>query len=102
WGGTFHVVNRAAVRFVDVAAMAGLPLLGPGEWESAVAARAPQLAKVAALVCRAQDDPASGSDELHFEHDRTYDDTRLREALGPASQPPLPLHPHSPARSAPR
>jgi thioester reductase-like protein len=89
-GETFHVVNRAAVRFVDLAAMADLPLVPLEDWERAVAARAPSFAKVAALVRRAQDDPASGSDELHFQHDRSYDDARLRRALGPEYRAPVP------------
>jgi len=45
-------------------------------------------AKLVALVRRSQDDPASGSEELCFEHDRIYDDTRLRAALGSAYRAP--------------
>jgi thioester reductase-like protein len=89
-GGPLHVVNRAAVRFVDLAAMARLPLVPLAEWERAVATKVPQMAKVAALVCRSQDDPASGSEELHLAHNRIYDDTRLQRALGAAYRPPLP------------
>ena len=48
-----------------------------------MAEKAPRFAKLAALVRRSQSDPTiSGADELHFEHDRTYDDGRLREVLG--------------------
>jgi thioester reductase-like protein len=89
-GGPLHVVNRAAVRFVDLAAMAGLPIVALGEWARAVIDKAPQLAKVAALVCRSHDDPTSGSEELHLAHNRTYDDTRLQRALGATYRPPIP------------
>jgi thioester reductase-like protein len=90
-GATYHLVNRAAVRFVDVAAIAGLPLVELDDWEAAVARKAPRFAKLAALVRRSQHDPSSGADELHFEHDRTYDDARLRAALGSAyrAAPPV-------------
>lgn len=88
---TYHVVNRAAVRFVDLAAMAGLPIVPLAAWEAKVGARAPQLATLAALVRRSQSDPTCGADELHFAHNRTYDDRRLREALGAAYRAPHPL-----------
>jgi thioester reductase-like protein len=81
-GATYHLTNRAAVRFVDLAALAGLPLVDLDDWEATVARKASRFAKVAALIRRSQHDPASGADELHFEHDRTYDDARLRGALG--------------------
>jgi thioester reductase-like protein len=90
-GATYHVVSQASARFVNVAAAAGLPLVPLEAWEIAVAREAPRFAKVAALVRQSQYDPASGSDELHFQHDRTYDDARLRAALGPAYQAPPPL-----------
>ena len=88
---TYHLVNRAAVRFVDLATAAGLPIVGLDEWEAAVVARTPALAQLAALVRRSQLDPTSGADELHFEHDRTYDDARLRDALGPIYRAPPPV-----------
>jgi nonribosomal peptide synthetase DhbF len=90
-GATYHVVNRAAARFVDVAAAAGLPLVELAAWEAAVAARAPRFAKLAVLVRGSQADAASGGDELHFEHDRTYDDARLRAALGARHRPAPPF-----------
>jgi nonribosomal peptide synthetase DhbF len=90
-GATYHVVNRAAARFVDVASTAGLPLVELAAWEAAVAARAPRFAKLAAMVCASQHDPASGGDELHFEHDRSYDDARLRAALGARHRPAPPF-----------
>jgi thioester reductase-like protein len=89
-GATYHVVNRAAARFVDLAAAAGLPLVELDAWEAAVAAKAPAFAKLAALVRRSQQDPTSGADELHFAHDRTYDDARLQAAMGAAYRSPPP------------
>jgi nonribosomal peptide synthetase DhbF len=88
---TYHVVNRTAARFADVAATAGLPLVELDEWEAAVTSRAPRFATLAALVRRSQSDPTSGADELHFAHNRSYDDTRLRVALGPAYRSPPPM-----------
>jgi thioester reductase-like protein len=90
-GATYHVVSRTAVRFVDLATTAGLPIVEMDEWVAAVAARAPQLARLAAMVRRSQADPTSGAEELHFAHDRTYDDGRLRAALGRAYRSTRPL-----------
>jgi thioester reductase-like protein len=90
-GATYHLANRAAVRFVDLAAMAELPLVTVEEWEAAVIDRAPRFASLATLVRRAQRDPGSGADELRFTHDRRYDDARLRAALGPAYRAPPPF-----------
>jgi hypothetical protein len=80
-----------AVRFEDLAARVALPLVALEDWEGIVARRAPRFAKLAALIRRSQHDPASGADELHFEHDRTYDDSRLRAALGSAYRPAPPV-----------
>ncbi|HXJ22849.1 MAG TPA: hypothetical protein VMT03_21705 [Polyangia bacterium] len=55
---------------------------------AAVAHRAPQFAKLAALIRRSQDDRDSGADELHFAHDRTCDDARPRDAPGAAYRAP--------------
>jgi len=90
-GATYHVVSRAAARFTELAVAAGLPLVELDEWVAAVTRKAPSFAKLAALVRRSQDDPTSGSEELRFEHDRSYDDTRLRAALGSAYRAPPPL-----------
>jgi thioester reductase-like protein len=88
--GTFHVVNQRAVRFMDLAEMAGLRLVEFPEWEATVNHQAPHFAKFAALVRGTQGDEESGSVELTFEHNRTYDDTRVRQILGPAFRsPPL-------------
>ncbi|HMF42647.1 MAG TPA: SDR family oxidoreductase [Polyangia bacterium] len=89
---TYHVVNRNAVRFVDLAVLAGLRIAPLDEWEAAVCKRTPQLAKLAALVRRSQSDLTSGADELHFAHNRTYDDRRLKEALGAAYRAPHPAN----------
>src|SRR6188768_2045810 len=59
-GATYHLANHAAVRFVDLAGLAGLPLVPLDAWETAVAEKAPRLAKLATLVHRAQRDPSSG------------------------------------------
>ncbi|HXT99988.1 MAG TPA: SDR family oxidoreductase, partial [Polyangia bacterium] len=53
---TFHVVNRAAVPFLDLATAAGLRVVALDKWEAAVAAKAPPLARLAALVRRSQTD----------------------------------------------
>jgi thioester reductase-like protein len=87
-GGTYHLANHAAVGFVDLAAAAGLRVVDLDKWEAAVALKAPRFARLATLVRRAQTDPTSGSDELRLEHDRTYDDTQLRNALGADYRPP--------------
>jgi thioester reductase-like protein len=97
---TYHLVNRAAVRFVDLAAAAGLRIVELPEWEAAVSAKTPPLAKLAALVRRSQSDPTSGAEELHLEHDRTYDDRRLRDALGPIHRAPPPVDARYVARFA--
>jgi thioester reductase-like protein len=90
-GGTFHVASRRAVPFVELAAMAALPLVPLPEWQAAVAARAAIFAKFAAMVGGAQADEESGSLELGLEHDRTYDDARVRELLGEKFRPAPPL-----------
>src|SRR5262245_2760796 len=99
-GATYHVVNQAAARFVDLAATAGLPLVELDEWVATIAERAPRFAKLAVMVRRSQSDPATGADELHFAHNRTYDDRRLRAALGDAYRPPPPMDAHYLARFA--
>jgi myxalamid-type nonribosomal peptide synthetase MxaA len=86
--GTYHLANRAAVGFVDLAVAAGLTVVDLDEWEAAVARKAPRFARFATLVRRAQTDPTSGSDELRLEYDRTYDDAHLRDALGAAYRAP--------------
>jgi len=88
---TYHVVNRAAVRFVDLAAIANLPVVGLAEWEAAVKEGAPLFTKLAALVTRSQSDPTTGDDELHLAYDRRYDDRRLQAALGSAYRSPPPM-----------
>jgi thioester reductase-like protein len=90
-GATYHVVNRSAVRFMDVATLAGLPLVPLDEWEAVVTRKAPRFTKLAAMVRQWQHDPGSGAGELRFEHDRTYDDARLRAALGSLHRPAPPV-----------
>jgi thioester reductase-like protein len=99
-GATYHVVNSVAARFVDLATIAGLPLVDLSEWEATVTESAPPFAKLAALVSRSQSDPTFGAEELHHAHNRTYDDTRLRAALGPAYRSPPPMDAHYLARFA--
>jgi nonribosomal peptide synthetase DhbF len=90
-GGTYHVVNRRAVRFVDLAELAGLKVVELAEWEAVVARRAPAFVKFAAMVRGTHGDEESGSAELILEHNRTYDDSRVREALGTAFRTPAVL-----------
>jgi hypothetical protein len=82
WNATYHVVNREAVRFVDLVALAGLPLVSFPQWTVAVARQAPRYARFAAMVQATQGDDQSGGDELAFRYERTYDDKRPRAALG--------------------
>ena len=98
-GATYHVVNRAAARFVDLATIAGLPLVELDEWVATIAERASRFAKLAVMVRRSHTDAASGADELHFAHNRTYDDWQLRAALGDDYRPP-PMDAHYLARFA--
>ena len=91
WNATYHVVNRGAVRFVDLAALAGLPVVSFPQWTLAVRRRAPRLARFAAMVEAAQGDERSGAEELAFRYDRTYDDKRLRAVLGSRRPRPVPL-----------
>jgi hypothetical protein len=90
----------AAVRFVDLAATAGLGIVELEEWRAIVADRAPAFVKLAALVCRSQADPTTGADELRFEHNRTYDDARLRAALASSFRVSRPLGADAIARFA--
>jgi len=73
-GGTYHLANQAAVPFVDLAALAGLPLVSLEQWQSTVINQAPRYTKLAALVRRSQDDPASGSVELVPPSEATRDE----------------------------
>jgi thioester reductase-like protein len=81
-GGTYHVVNRRAVPFVELAELADLPVADFSVWRAAVTARAPQFTKFAATVHAAEQDETSGSAELRRQFDRTYDDSSLKRALG--------------------
>lgn len=90
-GGTYHLVQETAVSFIDLSGTAGLPLVDFPTWVAAVAERAPRFATFARMVHGAQGDEGSGSVELRREHDRTYDDARVRERLGPSFRPPPPL-----------
>lgn len=90
-GGTFHLASFTSTRFVDLAAMAGLPLVPPDRWVEAVRQAAPDHGRFAAMVLATQDDEASGEQELRHAYDRIYDDGRLRLALGPDYRPPAPM-----------
>ena len=85
------MVNREAVRFVDLAVLARLPLVSFPQWTLAVARRAPRYARFAAMVEATQGDEQSGGDELAFRYNRTYDDKWLRAALGIRRPPPVPV-----------
>jgi hypothetical protein len=99
-GGTYHLANRAAARFVDLAATAGLRIVELEEWQAVIAEKAPVFGKLAALIRRSQADPTSGADEMRFEHNRTYDDARLRSALGSSYRASRPLGAEALARFA--
>lgn len=98
YGGTYHVVNTAAIRFIDLARMAGIPLVALPEWEAAVTENTPRFAKLATMVHAAQCDERSASIELELKHNRTYDDTRLREVLGQVHPIATPMDAHYLAR----
>lgn len=91
WNATYHLVNREAVRFVDLAVLARLPLVSFPQWTLAVARRAPRYARFAAMVEATHGDEQSGGDELAFRYNRSYDDKRLRDALGPDRPRPVPM-----------
>jgi thioester reductase-like protein len=89
---TYHLANREAVRFVDMASMGQLEVVEPAHWQAMVSQKAPEFAKFAHRVCRAEADAASGSVELRFQHNRLYDNATLRSVLGDRFIPPPPVN----------
>jgi hypothetical protein len=81
-GKTYHLANRDAVRFVDVARMGQLKVVEAAHWQAVVSHKAPEFSTFAHRVCMAEANEASGSVELRFQHNRLYDNTTLRSVMG--------------------
>lgn len=90
-GKTYHLANREAVRFVELASMGKIKVVEHAHWQEEVSKKAPEFLHFARMVCLADADDASGSEELRFQHNRLYENATLRNVLRDHFIPPPPM-----------